>query len=48
MLCCAVLRRARRQRESEAEAKAMARGEDGLETNIQEVEILTLPSGQQV
>ncbi len=38
---------ARRQREAEAEAAAMARG-DGMETNIQDLEIVTLPSGQQI
>lgn len=38
----------RRRRESEAEQREMAEGEDGMETNIQDYEVLTLPSGQQV
>ncbi|PRW56656.1 ribosomal RNA methyltransferase NOP2 [Chlorella sorokiniana] len=40
---------ARRRAEAEAEARAMAAGEgDDMETNIQEFEVVTLPSGQQV
>lgn len=38
---------ARRKRESDAEAMAMAR-RDGMETNIQDLEVITLPSGQQI
>lgn len=38
---------ARRKRDAEAEAAMMARAPD-LETNIQDVEIVTLPSGQQI
>ena len=38
---------ARRRRESDAEAAFMARG-DGMETNIQDLEVITLPSGQQI
>ena len=42
---------ARRRRESDAETALMAKREragTGMETNIQEVEIVTLPSGQQI
>ncbi len=42
---------ARRRRESDAELTAMAkrdRAGTGMETNIQELEIVTLPSGQQI
>jgi ribosomal RNA methyltransferase Nop2 len=42
---------ARRRRESDAETAAMAkrdRAGAGMETNIQELEIVTLPSGQQI
>lgn len=38
---------ARRKRDADAEAATMAKAAD-LETNIQDVEIITLPSGQQI
>ncbi|KAL4427894.1 hypothetical protein ABPG75_001983 [Micractinium tetrahymenae] len=39
---------ARRRAEAEAETRDMAAGEDGMETNIQDFEVVTLPSGQQI
>lgn len=39
---------ARRRAEAEAEARHMAAGDDDMETNIQDFEVVTLPSGQQI